>query len=507
VINRRALLRAGASAAVLAAGAGSTGVAALAAVRRPRIDWERLRRSIRGDVVLPGDANYDQARLSDFTQFDHIRPQAAAFCETTQDVQAVLRFARDNDLHTAVRSGGHSFAGYSTTNGLILDVSRLNQIGFGTSTVSLGPGTQQIDALAAAAPRGVSLVGGLCPTVCAGGFLQGGGIGWATRKFGMGADRVVAAEVVLADGRVVQASEHQHPDLFWALRGGGGGNFGVVTGYQVRPVQAPRMVNYNLTWPWEKATAVLAAWQHWIVGNDRSLGGEMALLWPDAGTGTPSVMVYGGYLGAKDALDSLVAALESAVGSPAATKDIQDLTYHDAMLQWYGCASFSVDECHRVGYLPDAKIPRQNYFWDRNRFTSREIPSGGLDQLVSAFTVNPRPGQFRVLALFAAGGAANDVHRTATAYVHRTSQLFVHYAAALNTPTASEEDKAAATAWIANGFATADRYSNGESYLNFTDPQLRDWKTAYYAENYPRLAAVKRGYDPEHFFTFAQGIR
>jgi FAD/FMN-containing dehydrogenase len=504
VINRRTLLRSGAAAATaLAAGAGATGMAAMT---RQGIDWTRLSRSIRGDLVLPGNTGYDQARLSDFSQFDHIRPQAVAFCETTQDVQAAVRFARQHDVHTAVRSGGHSFAGYSTGSGLILDVSRLNQTTFGAGTVRLGPGVQNVDAQAAGTARGVALVGGLCPTVCAGGFLQGGGIGWLTRNFGMAADHVVGAEVVLADGSAVRCSAQQHPDLFWALRGGSGGNFGVVTSFEVTPVSAPRMVNYNLTWPWASAASVIEAWQDWIVGSDRKLGGELTLLWPDSGTGEPQVMVYGGYLGAQGALDGLLAELELAVGQPPATKDVQDLPYDDAMMQWYGCAEFTVDECHRVGYLPDAKIPRQNFFVDRNRFVNQTIPAAGVADLVSAFTDRPRAGQFRVLALFASGGAVNDVPRTATAYVHRSSELLAHYAVALNDPAATEDDRTAARNWISAGFTTLDRHANEESYQNFTDPLLTDWRSAFYAENYGRLIAVKRNYDPDRFFRFAQAI-
>ncbi|ONI76170.1 hypothetical protein ALI144C_36460 [Actinosynnema sp. ALI-1.44] len=507
MITRRTLLRTGASAAIVTAGAGTTGVVATAAMGRSRSDWERLRQAIQGDVVLAGDVGYDRARESGFSQFDGIRPQAVVYCETAQDVSAVVRFGRDHDLPTSVRSGGHSFGGYSTSSGLILDVSRLNQISFGTQTVTVGPGTQQVDALATMAPRGISLVGGLCPTVCAGGFVQGGGIGWGTRKFGMAADHLVAADVVLADGRLVRASERQHPDLFWALRGGGGGNFGVVTNYQVRPVRTSSMVNYNLSWSWANAAAVIGAWQNWVIGGDRNLGAEMALIWPDAGTGEPQLIVYGGYFGAKDALERLLGSLVSAVGVAPATKDVKELSYKDAMMTWYGCGSYTVDECHRIGYLPDAKVPRQVFFLDRNRYTSRAVPANGVNDLLSAFTDRPKAGQFRVLALFAAGGAANDVSRGATAFVHRTSEIFVHYAAALNDPAATEADKSAMHDWIASAFAVADRYSNGESYQNFIDPRLQDWKSAYYGENYRRLAAVKHTYDPDRFFRFAQAIR
>lgn len=504
MLTRRALLRAGASTAVIAT-AGGIGAAGVVAAG-PGIDWERLRRSMRGDVVLPNDNGYGLARQSHFVQFDNLRPKAVAFCETTEDVQAALRFARDYDLRTAPRSGGHSYGGYSTTDGVILDVSRLNHTSVGTSTVTVGPGAQQVDALTAVSPYGLSLVSGLCPTVCPGGFLQGGGIGWQTRKFGLAADQMVAAEIVLADGRVVTCSEQQHPDMFWALRGGGGGNFGVVTQYQVRPIQAPTMVNYNLTFPWESAPALLAAWQDWMIGGDRNLGGALGLQWTDAGTGRPEVLVYGGYLGTKAGLERQLAALEAAAGTPPATKAVEELPYFDAMMQWYGCADLTVDQCHRLGYTPEAMLPRQTFFLDRSRLVSRKIPAAGVDDLVTAFTANPRAGQFRFLSVFAVGGAVNDLSRTATAYVHRTSELYLAYAVGLAKPDATEEDRAAATNWVSGGFNALDPYSNGEGYQNFIDPLLPDWRSAYYAENYRALVAVKRTYDPDHFFHFAQGI-
>ncbi|WP_380284548.1 FAD-binding oxidoreductase [Kitasatospora purpeofusca] len=499
MLRRRSVLLAGAAAAAL--------TAAGPAVARPRGNWDRLRASLQGDVLVPGDAGYDKARQSHFLQFDYLRPQAVAFCETPADVRKALSFAHWHDLHTVPRSGGHSYAGYSTNEGLILDVSRLNRTTVGASTVTLGPGAQQVDALAAVDAHGLALPSGLCPTVCPGGFLQGGGIGWLTRRAGVATDRLVSADVVLADGRFVHCSEYEHPDLFWALRGGGGGNFGVVTRFEVRPIKIPTMVNYNLTWPWEQAATVIEAWQDWMIGGSRDLGGALGIQWVDAGTGHPDVLVYGGFAGNRAAFDQQLAALVSAVGTQPTTSAVAEKPYRQAMMQWYGCQDLDTSQCHRIGYLPESQLPRQTYSLDRNRMVSRAIPAEGIRTILDNFTAAPRAGQFRYISIFALGGAANDLPRDATAYVHRTTELYVANVVGLSSPTATEDDRTAARAWVTSAFDAIDPYSNGEGYQNFIDSLLDGWQSAYYAENYARLSQVKRSYDPERFFRFAQAIR
>ena len=259
MISRRTLFRAGAGAAGLAVlGSPLWPGSATAGPKIRASEWERLRAALSGDVVLPGDPTYDVARVLDNGFFDSIRPQAIARCATVGDVGTCLKFSQDNDISTAVRSGGHSAAGYSTTTGLVLDVSRLNRIEVnagGAGTVTIGPGAQGVDVMATLAAHGLSAVTGNCPTVCAGGYLQGGGMGPLSRKLGVASDRLVAADVVLANGRLVRCSTSREPELFWALRGGGGGNFGVVTRFEIAPSNVTRMVTFSIMWPWAAAAS------------------------------------------------------------------------------------------------------------------------------------------------------------------------------------------------------------------------------------------------------------
>nr|WSZ99716.1 FAD-binding protein [Streptomyces sp. NBC_00857] len=470
--------------------------------------WAELRGKLAGTLVLPSDADYSRAKELHFKQFDTIAPRGVAYCASADDVRTCIRFAQDHGLPLAARSGGHSSTGYSSSTGLVVDVSRLNEVNVGASTVAVGAGTQQIDALTALTPRGLALPGGSCPTVALGGFLQGGGFGLLTREYGMACDRLVSAEVVLADGRVVVASESSEPDLYWALRGGGGGNFGIVTKFEVRPAEVTRMVNYQLSWTWDTAPAVMTAWQDWFATAPPQLGGgSLNFALPDASPGAvPIVSVTGGWTGAASALERKLDELVSAVGAPPASRRTQDLSYGDAMLYWYGCADKSTDECHRVGSNPEALLPRGSYLRARSRMFGRTLPTAGVEDVLAAFDADRTAGHTRSVSCGALGGKANEPSRTATAYAHRDTEYIMIYANVIPSGEPTEEQRAAAEAWTGGVFAAADPYSNGETYQNYPDPALTDWKQDYYAENYPRLSAVKKHYDPHGFFRSPQSI-
>ncbi|GIF07054.1 FAD-binding dehydrogenase [Actinoplanes siamensis] len=469
-------------------------------------DWDGLRRHLDGDLARPGDPAYQNARRLASAQYDVIRPAAVTYCASTRDVQRVIRFAGHHGIPVAVRSGGHSFGGFSTGRGIVLDVSRLDHLATGGGTVVAGPGVQQVDALHRLAPRGLMLAGGVCPNVCLGGFVQGGGIGFLTRSQGLACDRLISATVVLADGRVVRASRDEHPDLLWALRGGGGGNFGVVTRYELAPVHVTSMVNYTLTWPWERALEVIDAWQSWAVSAPGELGASLGVLDVDAGRSQPQVTVYGAWFGRPDRLDVLLDALETGAGTPAVTRSVQQHPAYEAMMQWYGCADLSADQCHRVGYAPDAMLPRTNFYATRNRMFARTLPPRDLRRALDVFAADRRPGQFRLFYFETLGGVSGARRRTDTAYVHRDSVLVGGYALSLTDPAFTAADVAAGRRWLADGLTALDPASQHESYQNFIDPELDDWRAAYYAENYRRLSDVKHRYDPHRFFRFAQGI-
>ncbi|GFE13640.1 hypothetical protein Sgleb_16870 [Streptomyces glebosus] len=503
-ISRRNVLRGGVGAAAALAAFGGTRLA----VARSVDIWAELEKHLSGPLVLPADADYSRAKELHFKQFDTIAPRGIAYCTSVEDVRTCVAFAQKHGLPAAVRSGGHSSAGYSSSTGLVMDVSRLNQMNVGASTVTVGAGTQQIDVLTALTPKGLGLPGGSCPTVALGGFLQGGGFGLLTRKHGMACDRLVSAEVVLADGRVVTASEDSEPELYWALRGGGGGNFGVVTKFEVRPAKVTNMLNYQLSWTWDDAPAVMTAWQDWFAAAPPELGGgSLTIALPDAAPGAvPVVSVTGGWTGTERDGGRTLDELVSAVGRPPASRKVQNLPYGDAMMYWYGCSDKSAEQCHRVGDNPEALLPRGAYLRARSRMFGRTLPTAGVEEVLAAFDANRQAGHTRSVSCGALGGKANEPGRTDTAYVHRDTEYIMIYANVIPSGEPTEEQRAAAEAWTAKVFDAADPYSSGETYQNYPDPALTSWRQDYFAENYRRLSAVKKQYDPQRFFRFPQAI-
>ncbi|MEW1901419.1 MULTISPECIES: FAD-binding oxidoreductase [unclassified Streptomyces] len=511
MINRRTLLAAGAG---LATTAGAFATAATAGAR-PRhghahgAAWSRLSRSLTGDLVLPGDAEYDRARKLATAMFDDVRPRAVVYAETPQDVRTAMLFAQDHGLHTAVRSGGHSYGGWSTTEGLVVNLTRLDHVrpGDGTGPVSIGPGVQAVDVLPRLTPYGITVPAGFCPTVSPGGFLTGGGTGWQYRKYGPASDRLVSARVVLADGRIVTASKTSHPDLLWALRGGGGGNFGVVTDFRVAPTPITRVGHYTLTWSWSDAQRAVKGYLDWSAqaSADLACGGILRLADAKPG-GLPVFIVSGVHFGTPEELEAELAALASLVGTAPATRVVQELPYDRAMMRVFGCEDKTVDACHETGSNPEAALPRQNWLKNRGRMFHRIPPQSGVDELLAAFDADRRAGQTRIVSLLGLGKNANLPATDATAWVHRDSLFSATLTVSLATPVPAAEDRAAAEGWLNGLFGAVDPYSNGRSYVNFPDTNLTNYAQAYYGSNLPRLSRIKSSYDPHGFFSFPQAV-
>ena len=197
-------------------------------------DWQQLAGRLDGTLVLPADRIYAAVSRPQNGRYADVHARALALCASPADARESLLWARDNEVPIAVRSGGHNYAGYSTTDGLVIDFGRMKrvQVDSKDGVLSVEPGARNTDVYAGLQPHGVAISAGRCPTVAIGGLALGGGIGFSSRKLGLTCDRLTEAEVITASGKVLTCSEQQNPDLFWALRGGGGGNFGICTSYK-----------------------------------------------------------------------------------------------------------------------------------------------------------------------------------------------------------------------------------------------------------------------------------
>src|SRR5215212_2828807 len=217
-----------------------------------------LRADVRGRVFVP----HGSASLVYNTRFDGRRPDAVVQVRDTADVAAAIRWANRFDVPLVARSGGHSYAGYCTTNdGVVLDLSRLRGIRVNHGRATVGPAAKLIDVQRALTRHGVTVPSGSCPTVGIGGLTLGGGHGLAGRRFGLTSDNLLAARIVTADGRVRHVDADTNEDLYWACRGGGGGNFGIVTSLTLRTHRVSRAAYFFVSWPWSQASEAIAAWQ------------------------------------------------------------------------------------------------------------------------------------------------------------------------------------------------------------------------------------------------------
>ncbi|MFJ6853582.1 FAD-binding oxidoreductase [Streptomyces sp. NPDC091271] len=469
--------------------------------------WDQLAGKLAGRLVLPADAGYEVAKQLELAQFDVIRPQAVAYCTSSADVSKAVCFAQEQGVPVAVRSGGHNYAGASTGPGLVIDVSEIKAINVGPSTVTLGPGSLNIDVLNALAAKGVALSSGGCPTVATGGFLQGGGLSFMTRTLGVGCDSVRSAQVVLANGSTVTASANRNSDLYWAIRGGGGGNFGIITSYELtHHVVGPLLVSY-LFFPYERAAEIMDASTRWLVDAPRSISGGVYITLPDAAPGAvPDTAITLVSRGTSAELAAETARLLAMTGQPVGRQDMTT-SYRDLMVNIFGCGSLSQDACRRSEKSPTGVLPRPAFGVERMRMVTDPLPAAGWSQVMAAFDAHRATGQRRTLEVHWFGGAANDIAESATAYPHRDTLYCVSYRSTIaDTAQATAAGKAVSQAWVNGGFAAVDPYSNGGTYVNYMDPALPDWKRSYYGDNYARLLTVKKKYDPKRFFNFPQSV-
>src|ERR1700745_201743 len=224
-----------ASAAGTTPGGATSGAAAPTTTPSPSpADWTALGRDLPGPLVRPGESAYTVSKRLFDPRFDSLHPAGIPYCRNPHDVATCLAFVRKFGVPVAARCGGHSYAGWSSTSGLIIDVTRMSGVNVSGSTATVGAGTRLIDFYSGLAAHGRGVPGGSCPTVGIAGLTLGGGVGVVSRAYGLTSDNVQSLQIATADGQVRTCSATQNPDLFWACRGGGGGNFGVVTAFHFR---------------------------------------------------------------------------------------------------------------------------------------------------------------------------------------------------------------------------------------------------------------------------------
>ncbi len=475
-------------------------------------DWTALRGKLAGTLVLPADGPaYSAAQQMYDFRFDAIRPQAVAYCESVSDVQRCLEIARGSAITPHPRCGGHSYGGWSTGDGLVIDVTRMSGVTASAGAATVGAGARLVDVYAGLATAGVAVPAGSCPSVGVSGLTLGGGVGVVGRAYGLTCDRLRSVDIVTADGaqhHCTAGSAGLDGDLFWASRGGGGGNFGIVTSFGFETVPAPALTTFALSWPWAAAADVVAGWQSWAPGAPDEIWSTLLLIAHPGGTGSsPIVRVGGVFIGSAAAASGLVDGLVSAVGSaPASRSAYTPPNYLQAMLYEAGCAGQTVEQCHLPSQTAGGQLTRKPLI-GASDYVTKPLSGAGIGVIVDF--VNQRqadPTQGEGGAQFDAyGGAISRVAPDATAFVHRSALAGIQRSSSFST-TDSPAVIAAGRTWL-DAFTKALRpYVSGGSYVNYADPDLTGYAQAYYGANLTRLRTIKGHADPQRVFTFPQAV-
>ena len=469
-------------------------------------DWTALGKDLDGLLIRPGDSRYSSARKLFQPRFDSLAPSAVAYVSGPQDVATCLAFARKHDVPVTARSGGHSYAGWSSGSGLVLDVGRLAGVSASSGSAVIGAGARLIDAYTGLAAHGVTVPAGSCPTVGVTGLALGGGVGVTGRAYGLTCDNLTSAEIVTADGKTRRVSATADPDLFWALRGGGGGNFGVVTSLSFRTHPAATCSYAFLSWPWSKAAAVVRAWQAWAPSAPDALWANLHLLvWADGRTQLGSTV---NYLGSAHDLSNQIDRL----GTAPEAYTVHTRSYLETMQVMAGVSGWTEAAAHLPGSLPGenpgGRVTRESYGAKSDVFT-RPLTAAGASALVAAVERYPRTGPqggSAAVAFDALGGAINRVRPADTAFVHRDGLFLAQYTANYPDGVVGGTGADRSWSWLDGVWTSMRPYASGQAYQNYIDPRLSGWEQAYYGANAARLRSVKRAYDPTGLFRFPQAV-
>jgi FAD/FMN-containing dehydrogenase len=493
-LDRRSLVLRGAGVAAAAWAPVWLSASGASGAVDPRL--RALASAVRGPVLAPPGAAYERARLVYNERYDEVRPLAVFRPVSGEDVRQVVLWARRFGVELTVRSGGHSYGGYSTSPGLVVDLRSLRSISLGRSGLAtIGAGARLVDVEAALASHGRAIPTGSCPTVGIGGLAQGGGVGFSSRKFGTTSDSIVSLEIVTADGRLRTCSARENPDLLWACRGGGGGNFGVVTRFAFRTHAVGPVAWFVLDWPWGQTREAVEAWQGFAPHAPDELFSVCAVR---TGTHAPSVEAIGQFFGSERQLGALLRPLTRVAG---ARLTLGTQSYLGAQLRWAGCLGKTLTACHLAIDTPGGTLPRAAFVGKSDYFTT-ELSASGIATVTRWLERAQAASIPAALLLDSYGGAINRVPAGRTAFVHRNALFSGQYYARWYRA----RDEARTLGWIRGFHAAMRPYVSGFAYQNYIDPDLTTWKHAYYGSNYTRLQQIKAGVDPDRVFRFAQGI-
>jgi FAD/FMN-containing dehydrogenase len=441
----------------------------------------------RGTLVQPGDAAYDEARSVYNALIDRY-PALIARCAGVDDVVACVNLARDRDIPLAVRGGGHNAGGLGVwDDALVIDLSDMNDVEVDPATrrVRVGGGALLRDVDAATDAHGLAVPMGVLASTGVGGLTLGGGLGYLSRKHGLSIDSLLSVEIVLADGSVVTAGADSHPDLFWAVRGGGG-NYGVVTSFEFQAQPVSNVVAGPMLWPIERSAEIMRAFDEHMCEAPEELGGFFAFLTVPPGPPFPEELhmrkmcgIVWCWSGAPEDAEAALApmraldpVLDGVAEMPLAMMNGAFDGLYPAGLQWYWKADF-VDE------LTDEAI-------------AAHVEHGPEVPYVSS-----------TMHIYPINGAVHRVAPGDTAFAYRDASFATVIAGMWPDPAENEKS----IEWVRDYYDATAPHSEAGGYINFMADDDQGRIRSNYKDNYDRLVQVKRAYDPDNLFHLNQNIK
>jgi len=450
---------------------------------------ETLKRTIRGKVVQPEDPDYDEVRKIWNAMIDR-QPALIVRCADSGDVQNAILFAHQARLEVTIRGAGHNIAGNSISDGgLMIDLSAMKRVTVDAKEqrARVDPGLTLHEFDEAVQAHGLATPVGINSTTGIAGLTLGGGFGWLTRKYGLTIDNLISAEVVMADGQKKKASAKENPDLFWAVRGGGG-NFGVVTQFEFGLHRmGPEILTGLLVFPLAQAKQILIRYRAFM-----ETAPEECSVWVILRKAPPlpflSESVHG---------KEVIVLAVSYFGALAEGRKLLDTL-----------RAFGTPYGEHIGQVPYVQwqqafdpllTPGARNYWKSHNFT--HLSDGAFDTMI-AYTANLPSPQCEIF-LACISGAANRVAPDAMAYRHRDARYVLN----VHTRWESASEDRTCIEWARAFYKASAPFASAGAYVNFLTEEEADRVSSVYGQNYERLAEIKRKYDPANFFHFNQNIR
>ncbi len=454
---------------------------------------------LKGSLLLPGSPEYEAASQPANTRFDEIRPMAVARCADERDVATCIRWSHKHRVQPVARTGGHSYAGYSTTRGLLIDLAALKTVAIDRNTgrATIGGGATNHDVFEATHGGEFILPGGTCPSVGVGGLTLGGGIGYNTHWAGLTCDHLRASRIVTATGELLEIDESNHSDLLWACRGGAGGSFGINTcfTFEFAKIPRPQVAFYRFDYRGaEAAGAILSAFDEMLQTAPDELNAVAMSQATTIGHGEGprdaiATFSRGQYLGPIHELLEIVIPLmrvdglfEAKLETLPFWKMQETLTTQEAALHSFG---------------------------DISRYSRAPLPTSTVAKLVDLLAACPSRDEHNNGSMWSLGWVGgkkvNSIGRRDTAYVHRDALTLLRATPVWETdaPRAARHEL---IEWTKEMIKTIAPHTTTESYQNFPNREIKHWQRAYYGENFERLVDVKTKYDRHDVFHNLQSI-